>query len=67
MRFLIYICLYSAFTTILCSCSSKAGPQVVHEAADYSPIGLAIKFIGLCFLGISVVTAAAILLKTLIK
>ena len=68
MRYLIDLSIYLPLTTLLCCCSDKSpAPQIINEAPDYSPLAEALKFIGLCLLGISVVYAAAILLNNLIN
>ena len=67
MRYLTHLSIFLLFAVLHSSCSSKPSqPTVIHEASDYSPIGEALKFLGLCFLGISVVYAAAAILKQLI-
>jgi len=48
-----------------CNSSPPPAPPVLVEASDYGPIGEALKFLGLCFLGISIVYAAASIIKNI--
>jgi hypothetical protein len=69
MRHLILLPLSLAVVLCVSSCgsSSPPPPPMVQEAADYGPVGEALKFLGLCFLGISIICAVATIIKNIIQ
>ena len=68
MRQLILLPLSLAVVLFMSSCDGSPNPPaVVHEAPDYNPIGEAIKFLGLCFLGTSIIYAVATIIKNIIQ
>ncbi len=66
MRHLILLTLSLAFVLCVSSCSSSP-PVVVNKAPDLATIGEAIKFLGLCFLGISLICGVASIIKNIIQ
>lgn len=67
LRQLTTVTLSLIIVTTIPSCNSgpPPAPPVLVEASDYGPIGEALKFLGLCFLGISIVYAAASIIKNI--
>mgnify|MGYP000748911725 CR=1 FL=1 len=63
---LILLTLLLASLLFMSSCSSPSTP-VVYEAPDYSPVCESLKFLGLCFLGISIICAVASIIKNIIQ
>ncbi len=66
MRHLILLPLSLAVVQLI-SCSSSPSPPVVYEAPDYGPIGESLKFLGLCFMAISIICAVANIIKNIIQ
>ena len=67
LRQLTSVTLSLIIATMVPSCNSgpPPAPPVLVEASDYGPIGEALKFLGLCFLSISIVYAAASIIKNI--
>ncbi len=64
---LILLTLSLAFVQLASCSSSSTPPPVVYEAPDYGPIGESFKFLGICFLGISIICAVANIIKNIIQ